>query len=128
MKVWTKPAYEKICPEDYYDEDYFPLINNTVTAYSNGDVAVAGNNEIKRFSSDGKLIATYVDTCNSSIGPIMDTAIDEDDNLYVLQGEHYKVYKLDEDGRIVTSWSIYDSLYPDNYPVEIRAHRGYVYT
>ncbi|GBC72744.1 hypothetical protein HRbin04_00136 [archaeon HR04] len=127
MKAWTKPVHEKICPEDYYNEDYFPLINSTVAAYSNGDVAVAGNNEIKRFSSDGKFIATYVDPCNGEIGSIRDISIDEDDNLYVLEGEHYKVYKLDEDGRIMTSWNIYDNLYPDNYPVEIRAHRGYVY-
>ncbi|MEO9365064.1 MULTISPECIES: hypothetical protein [Candidatus Nitrosocaldus] len=129
MKTWTKPVHAKNCYEDYYNEDYFPLINNMIAAYSNGDVVVVGNNEIKRFSSDGKFIATYVDPCNSEIDIIADIAIDEDDNLYVLGGHDKvdRVYKLDEDGRIVTSWIIYDSLYPDNYPEEIRAHRGYVY-
>ncbi len=38
-----------------YVEDYFPLINTTMVAYSNGDVIVTGNNEIKRSSSDGLL-------------------------------------------------------------------------
>lgn len=131
MKAWMKRVDEKDCYGGYYIEDSFPLVR-AIAVYSNGDVAIIGN-EVKRFSSDGKFIATYIDPCQDEINFTIDIAIDEDDNLYILGGEYYKayefykVYKLDEDGRIVTSWSIYDQLDPDNYPVEIRTDGGYVY-
>ncbi|MCS6768353.1 MAG: hypothetical protein RMJ59_03740 [Candidatus Nitrosocaldus sp.] len=127
IEVWTTQVYEKSCDEDYYYvEDSFTIVRE-IAAYSNGDIAIAGDDVIKRFSRDGKFIAMYVDPCYSEISSVIDIAMDEDDNLYVLEAESYNVYKLDEEGRITATWSMYEYYIQNNYPMEIRVHNGHVY-
>jgi len=106
--IWVKPLKYHTCSDaqsDNYDDTiyYSPTnYNLSIEVYSNGDIVIAADG-VKRFSSDGKLLAVYIEPC---VMNITDIEVDEHGNLYIIDGSNDRMYKLDKDGNTIATWSI----------------------